>query len=113
MCDERDCLLSAQIDEVSMSTKSYFIISIIAGLCSTGCSPEDLSWSSPKPTEAVGHKPREPVEVGDSLQQVEESLGDARIEFPDGDNMIHWIAGYEVTTSNQIVIAVNVLPTET
>ena len=85
---------------------------IAAGLLITGCGPESLSRRSDTSSEAVANKPRGPVEVGDSLRQVRKSLGDPTIEFPDGENMIHWYAGYEVTMSNKTVIAVTVLPAE-
>jgi hypothetical protein len=46
------------------------------------------------------------VFVGDTQARVDEMLGSPSIEFPKGDTMVRWYAGYEITTSNNIVTTV-------
>lgn len=61
-----------------------------------------------------GHRaPSQLVFVGDTQERVYELLGDPKIEFPGDGVMVRWYAGYEVTTSNDVVIAVEMKPVET
>jgi hypothetical protein len=105
--------ITDQREEERVNTKSIFIIGMLACLCFVGCGPEEITRRPATSSIAAVSKPRETIRVGDSLSQVEKTLGDASIEFPDGDNMIHWYAGYQVTTSNRIVIAVAAMRTDT
>ena len=84
-----------------MNAKLFLAAWSIVVLLVTGCGPEG-AFSTGKKSSPDGYL----VNVGDTQAQVDKVLGEPSIEFPDGDKMIRWYADYEVTTSNNVVVAV-------
>ena len=85
-----------------MNAKLFLAAWSIVVLLVTGCGPDGAFSTGRK----SGSDENQPVNVGDTQAQVDKVLGEPSIEFPDGDKMIRWYADYEVTTSNNVVVAV-------
>lgn len=88
-----------------MNAKLVLAAGSIIILLVTGCGPEG-AFSTGRKFGSGANQPGNLVNVGDTQAQVERVLGEPNIEFPKGDTMIRWYADYEVTTSNNVVVAV-------
>ena len=97
--------MNVHIRGITMKDKLSFTAVIVIMALAAGCGPAKDAVSAGA-SEDTAQAPRGVVEVGDRLSDVEKALGDASIEFPDGDLMVHWFSGYEVTTSNNVVVTV-------
>jgi hypothetical protein len=93
--------------KAKVSVTALSLIVLLAG----GCGPDNHSVgttagkSSPESSQS-----RELINIGDSQQHVDKILGEPSIEFPDGNKMIRWYTGYEVTSSNNVVVSVKRTP---
>ena len=111
-----------------MNVKLYYIFCGITALLVSGCGSEqrdaaadETSIDKPqaeaqvpdrKGTSSSTKPMHRTVMVGDTLEQVDDKLGEPRIEFPDGKRMIRWYEGFEVVISNNVVIAAHPIPTD-
>ena len=104
---KRRFLLNA-LGVMAMTRKIFAAVGlvIIAGL--GGGWFYHLKWQN-----GDAHQLKQVVFVGDSQEQVYKMLGDPSIEFPQGDTLVQWYTGCEVTVSNGVVMAVEMTPVET